>query len=76
MCGMEEPSIDQLSLVTQLTKYIIVKALGGRTPVSELGQFSPIFVWLLWVLNSKFFFSDIYLIFMDKIAAYYVKYIQ
>ncbi|EEF50807.1 guanylate-binding protein 1 [Ricinus communis] len=47
MGGIDESSIDQLSLVTQLTKHIRVKASGGRTTVSELGQFSPIFVWLL-----------------------------
>ena len=55
MGGIEESAIDQLSLVTQLTKHIRVKASGGRASVSELGQFSPIFVWLLRVLNSELF---------------------
>ncbi|GKV36776.1 hypothetical protein SLEP1_g44870 [Rubroshorea leprosula] len=46
MGGIDEAALDRLSLVTQMTKHIRVKA-GGRTTASELGQFSPIFVWLL-----------------------------
>lgn len=49
MGGIDEAALDQLSLVTEMTKHIRVKASGGRTTVSELGQFSPIFVWLLRV---------------------------
>ncbi|KAF7803401.1 guanylate-binding protein 1-like [Senna tora] len=47
MGGIDEAALDRLSLVTQMTKHIRVKASGGRTTASELGQFSPIFVWLL-----------------------------
>ncbi|XP_068320785.1 uncharacterized protein [Pyrus communis] len=46
MGGIDEGSLDRISLVTQMTKHIRVKASGGTT-VSEIGQFSPIFVWLL-----------------------------
>ncbi|KAJ7947028.1 Guanylate-binding family protein [Quillaja saponaria] len=45
--GIDEAALDRLSLVTQMTKHIRVRASGGRTSASELGQFSPIFVWLL-----------------------------
>ncbi|WJZ96438.1 hypothetical protein VitviT2T_015126 [Vitis vinifera] len=47
MGGIDETALDRLSLVTQMTKHIRVRASGGRTTPSELGQFSPIFVWLL-----------------------------
>ncbi|XP_014518870.1 guanylate-binding protein 1 isoform X1 [Vigna radiata var. radiata] len=47
MGGIDEAALDRLSLVTQMTKHIRVRASGGRSSVSELGQFSPIFVWLL-----------------------------
>ncbi|CAA7020463.1 unnamed protein product [Microthlaspi erraticum] len=47
MGGIDEASLDRLSLVTQMTKQIRVKASGGTNSRSELGQFSPIFVWLL-----------------------------
>ena len=49
MGGIDEASLDRLSLVTQMTKHIRVRASGGKTSASELGQFSPIFVWLLRV---------------------------
>ena len=49
MGGIDEAALDRLSLVTQMTKHIRVRASGGRTSASELGQFSPIFVWLLRV---------------------------
>jgi len=49
MGGIDEAALDRLSLVTQMTKHIGVRASGGRSSVSELGQFSPIFVWLLRV---------------------------
>lgn len=49
MGGIDEAALDRLSLVTQMTKHIRVRASGGRTAASELGQFSPIFVWLLRV---------------------------
>ncbi|XP_057948927.1 uncharacterized protein LOC131144354 isoform X1 [Malania oleifera] len=47
MGGIDEAALDRLSLVTQMTKHIRVRASGGRVTASELGQFSPIFVWLL-----------------------------
>ena len=50
MGGIDEAALDRLSLVTQMTKHIRVRASGGRTTSSELGQFSPIFVWLLRVI--------------------------
>lgn len=50
MGGIDEAALDRLSLVTQMTKHIRVKASGGRTSATELGQFSPIFVWLLRVI--------------------------
>ncbi|TXG47472.1 hypothetical protein EZV62_026766 [Acer yangbiense] len=47
MNGIDEAALDSLSLVTQMTKHIRVRASRGRTSASEIGQFSPIFVWLL-----------------------------
>ncbi|XP_075476224.1 uncharacterized protein LOC142517720 [Primulina tabacum] len=47
MGGIDETALDSLSLVTEMTKHIRVRASGGRTSTSELGQFSPTFVWLL-----------------------------
>jgi len=45
--GIDEAALDRLSLVTEMTKHIRVRANGGRSTASELGQFSPIFIWLL-----------------------------
>lgn len=53
MGGIDEAALDRLSLVTQMTKHIRVRASGGKTTPSELGQFSPIFVWLLRVISSE-----------------------
>ncbi|KAL5715833.1 hypothetical protein ACHQM5_017601 [Ranunculus cassubicifolius] len=47
MGGIDESALDRLSLVTEMTKHIRVRASGGKSTPSELGQFSPIFVWLL-----------------------------
>ncbi|PKU82738.1 guanylate-binding protein 2-like [Dendrobium catenatum] len=47
MGGIDEAALDRLSLVTQMTKHIRIRASGGRSSTSELGQFSPVFVWLL-----------------------------
>ncbi|XP_062223447.1 uncharacterized protein LOC133922230 [Phragmites australis] len=47
MGGIDEAALDRLSLVTEMTKHIRVRANGGRSSASELGQFSPIFIWLL-----------------------------
>ncbi|KAK8567060.1 hypothetical protein V6N13_110138 [Hibiscus sabdariffa] len=49
MGGIDETALDRLSLVTQMAKHIRVKAGARTTTASELGQFSPIFVWLLRV---------------------------
>lgn len=47
MGGIDEAALDRLSLVTEMSKHIRIRASGGGNTVSELGQFSPIFVWLL-----------------------------
>ncbi|KAJ6832710.1 guanylate-binding protein 3 [Iris pallida] len=47
MGGIDEAALDRLSLVTEMTKHIRVRASGGKTTASELAQFSPVFVWLL-----------------------------
>ncbi|KAL2524218.1 Guanylate-binding family protein [Abeliophyllum distichum] len=47
MGGIDEAALDRLSLVTEMTKHIRIRASGGRSTASEIGQFSPIFVWLL-----------------------------
>lgn len=59
--GIDEAALDHLSLVTEMTKHIRVRASGGRTTASELGQFSPTFVWLLRV--SLFEVSLIFFLF-------------
>lgn len=51
MGGIDEAALDRLSLVTEMTKHIRVRASGGNTSASELGQFSPIFIWLLRVIT-------------------------
>ncbi|KAL1809059.1 hypothetical protein ACET3Z_026049 [Daucus carota] len=45
--GIDEASLDRLSLVTEMSKRIRVRASGEKSTASEIGQFSPIFVWLL-----------------------------
>lgn len=55
MGGIDETSIDRLSLVTEMTKHIRVRASGGRSSASELGHFSPVFVWLLRVRYCLYF---------------------
>uniref|UniRef100_A0A0D9VF86 GB1/RHD3-type G domain-containing protein n=1 Tax=Leersia perrieri TaxID=77586 RepID=A0A0D9VF86_9ORYZ len=47
MGGIDEAALDRLSLVTEMIKHIRVRANGGKSTASELGQFSPIFIWLL-----------------------------
>ncbi|KAJ8464445.1 hypothetical protein OPV22_026997 [Ensete ventricosum] len=47
MGGIDEAALDRLSLVTEMTKHIRVRATDRMSMVSELGQFSPMFVWLL-----------------------------
>lgn len=57
MGGIDEAALDRLSLVTEMTKHIRVRASGGKTTASELGQFSPIFVWLLRVTTYSCLFT-------------------
>jgi len=59
MGGIDEAALDRLSLVTEMTKHIRVRASGGRSTASELGQFSPVFVWLLRVRHVIPFNPDI-----------------
>lgn len=49
MGGIDEAALDRLSLVTEMTKHIRVRASQGQTSAAELGQFSPLFLWLLRV---------------------------
>jgi hypothetical protein len=44
MGGIDESALDRLSLVTEMTKHIRVKAGGGP---EKLGDFTPAFLWLL-----------------------------
>ncbi|KAK1557885.1 hypothetical protein Q3G72_033681 [Acer saccharum] len=47
MGGLDDSAFKFLSLVTQMTKHIRGRAYEERTSASEMGQFSPIFVFLL-----------------------------
>lgn len=47
MFGIDEAALDNLSLVTEMTKHIRVRASQTKTSEDELGRFSPLFVWLL-----------------------------
>ncbi|MCO5582076.1 hypothetical protein L7F22_035967 [Adiantum nelumboides] len=47
MGGIDEAALDRLSLVTEMTKHIRVRASQNRASAAELGQYSPIFMWLL-----------------------------
>ncbi|XP_002972590.2 guanylate-binding protein 1 [Selaginella moellendorffii] len=47
MGGIDEAALDRLSLVTEMTKHIRVRASQKTTTADELGQFSPVFLWLL-----------------------------
>ena len=44
MGGIDESALDRLSLVTEMTKHIRVRAGGGP---EKLGDFTPAFLWLL-----------------------------
>lgn len=50
MGGIDEVALDRLSLVTEMSKHIRVRASGGGSSISELGQFAPTFIWLLRVI--------------------------
>lgn len=58
MGGIDEAALDRLSLVTQMTKHIRIRAAGERSTASELGQFSPVFVWLLRVIILNIFYTN------------------
>lgn len=65
MGGIDEAALDRLSLVTEMTKHIRVKAAGGRSTTSEIGQFSPVFVWLLrviifWIVRIQYSYNVFY----------------
>ncbi|KAG0631284.1 hypothetical protein M758_1G241000 [Ceratodon purpureus] len=47
MFGIDEAALDNLSLVTEMTKHIRVRASQSTSSEAELGRFSPLFVWLL-----------------------------
>ncbi|KAJ7539848.1 hypothetical protein O6H91_11G111700 [Diphasiastrum complanatum] len=47
MGGIDEAALDRLSLVTEMTKHIRIRASQQQTSADELGQFSPVFLWLL-----------------------------
>ncbi|KAJ7525877.1 hypothetical protein O6H91_17G071400 [Diphasiastrum complanatum] len=47
MGGIDEAALDRLSLVTEMTKHIRVRASQKQTDADEMGQFSPVFLWLL-----------------------------
>lgn len=53
MGGIDEAALDRLSLVTEMTKHIRVRASGGKSSAAEIGQFSPVFIWLLRVIESS-----------------------
>ena len=59
MGGIDEAALDRLSLVTEMTKHIRVRASQGHTSAAELGQFSPIFLWLLRVIESAQILAEI-----------------
>ncbi|CAG9467408.1 unnamed protein product [Pedinophyceae sp. YPF-701] len=47
MGGIDEAAIDRLSLVTEMTKHIRVRAHDGDANEHDLQQFTPSFLWLL-----------------------------
>jgi len=48
MGGIDEAALDRLSLVTEMTKHIHVRAQSSdESAGQELGRFSPYFLWLL-----------------------------
>ena len=44
MGGIDEAALDRLSLVTEMTKHIRVRASGRKFTAYELGLSSPVFV--------------------------------
>ncbi|CAN0913655.1 Guanylate-binding protein 7 [Linum grandiflorum] len=52
MGGIDESSSDARSFAAETSKHIRNKVYGAQDTISELGQFSPSFVWLLKDLHS------------------------
>ncbi|KAJ9177115.1 hypothetical protein P3X46_012365 [Hevea brasiliensis] len=44
---IDEAALDRLSLLTEMSKHIHGRASEGKDSISELGNLSPVFVWLL-----------------------------
>lgn len=62
MGGIDEAALDKLSLVTEMTKHIQVRASSSRgASASEIGQFSPLFLWLLRVSFLNVYINALYL---------------
>lgn len=62
MGSIDEASLDQFSFLVEMTEHIRDRECGGNNAVLELGQYCPIFVWLLMVVVSSFnFFLPMYL---------------
>ncbi|KAF2283491.1 hypothetical protein GH714_010782 [Hevea brasiliensis] len=45
--AIDEAALDRLSLLTEMSKHIHGRASEGKDSISELGNLSPVFVWLL-----------------------------
>lgn len=56
MGGIDEASLDQFSFLVEMTEHIRDRECGGNNAVLELGQYCPIFVWLLMVVISSYNF--------------------
>lgn len=62
MGGIDEAALDKLSLVTEMTKHIQVRASSSSSKgasASEIGQYSPLFLWLLRVSFLHFYFNGL-----------------
>lgn len=73
MGGIDEAALDRLSLVTEMTKHIRVRATDRMSMVSELGQFSPMFVWLLRVILPTNLITSFLLLIETEILLRFVK---
>lgn len=64
MGGIDEVALDCLSLVTEMTRHIRVKASGRKASASKLGQFSPVFIWFPRVIDNLFIITVDFLLFL------------
>ena len=64
MGGIDEVALDCLSLVTEMTRHIRVKASGRKASASKLGQFSPGFIWLPKVIHNLLIITVDFLLFL------------